>query len=234
MAKNSKSISDSIARNFDATVEGYDSARAKLVPCFETFYATAIRLLPFREDEHICVLDLGAGTGLLSARIRKSFPRPRLRLMDLSAEMLERARQRLCIDDTQVEIVLSDYTREPLGGPYDAVVSALTIHHCEDDTKRTLMRRIYQALRPFGVFVNADQVAAPTASLSQQYDRWWIEEVRQAGASDEEVGDARRRMADDRCSPLQAQLEWLGEAGFQDVDCWFKDGMFAVYSGRRP
>jgi tRNA (cmo5U34)-methyltransferase len=38
----------------------------------------------------------------------------------------------------------------------------------------------------------------------------------------------------DRMAPLNTQLRWLEEAGFQDVDCWYKNFSFAVFGGHRP
>jgi len=42
---------------------------------------------------------------------------------------------------------------------------------------------------------------------------------------------ALERMRADRMSPLAAQLRWLEEVGFRDVDCAYKNYRFAVYSG---
>ena len=73
----------------------YDRASRKLVPCFDDFYRTALDLLPFAPDARFEVLDLGAGTGLLSAMIAEMFPKAQLTLFDLTPEMLTIARQRL-------------------------------------------------------------------------------------------------------------------------------------------
>jgi len=225
--------SGSIAASFDASAAVYDAARARLVPCFERLYSAAVALLPFAEDAPIRVLDLGAGTGLLSGRILAEFPNARLRLVDVAGTMLALARVRLAGAAHTPEIVVADYAQASLGGPYDAVVSALSIHHCDDAAKRDLFRRCRDALVPDGIFVNAEQVAGPTKALEAAYDRAWLDAVRRAGATEAEIAGARARMKEDRCAPLAAQLDWLAEAGFADVDCWFKDGRFAAYAGRR-
>ncbi|WP_334976078.1 hypothetical protein [Nostoc sp.] len=33
---------------------------------------------------------------------------------------------------------------------------------------------------------------------------------------------------------LDIQLHWLEAAGFQNVDCWYKNFSFAVFGGYRP
>src|ERR1700722_4452097 len=75
--------------------DSYDRPRRKLVPCFDDFYRTAIELIPFKPDARFEVLDLAAGTGILSGMIAEAFPKARLTLFDVTPEMLLIARARL-------------------------------------------------------------------------------------------------------------------------------------------
>lgn len=216
---------------FNRTAATYDEARAKLIPPYDRFYATAVALLPFEPDAEMRVLDLGAGTGLLSAFVRERFPSARLRLVDIAESMLERARQRLGTE--RIEYAVRDYSSEPIEGHWDAIVSALSIHHLMDEAKRTLFRRVHAALVPGGVFVNAEQVAGPTPELTRRYYEQWLAQIRERGATGQEIADAEYRMTADRCSSVEDQLAWMREAGFRDADCWFKQGRFAVLAGSR-
>lgn len=216
---------------FERTAATYDAARAKLIPPYERFYGTAVGLLPFDRDAEIRVLDLGAGTGLLSAFVRERFPNARLKLVDVAEGMLERARQRLGND--RVDYAVLDYGSEPIAGEWEAIVSALSIHHLENEAKRELFGRIHAALVPCGVFVNAEQVAGPTAELTRRYHEQWLQQIRERGATEQEIADAEYRMQADRCSSVEEQLAWMREAGFSDADCWLKEGRFAVMRGTR-
>lgn len=69
-----------VAEVFDAVAGSYDDARRRLVPCFDAFYGTAVEvaapplraaLAAGRTPE---VLDLGAGTGLLSLLLAAAVP----------------------------------------------------------------------------------------------------------------------------------------------------------------
>ena len=220
---------------FDRAAPSYDALRRLLIPCFDDFYEAALVLLGDAAGKAPRVLDLGAGTGLLAARVLERFPEARLTLVDLSEGMLAQARSRFeGAPPGQVSMVAADYTAGDLGGPYDAVVSALSIHHLEDPAKRALFRHILAALRPGGVFVNADQAAGPTLARDALYRALWLQAVRAAGVSEADLAAARERMTHDRLSPLAAQLGWLEEAGFAEVDCGFKQWSFVVYAGVRP
>jgi tRNA (cmo5U34)-methyltransferase len=215
---------------FDITAPTYDAHRAKLIPCYDALYRRTTDLIPAGAKN---ILDLGAGTGLLSAFVRQWYPDAHIILADLSEPMLEKARQRFA-EDANVTFEVTDYTTAPITGTYDAIVSALSIHHIEDAAKRTLFDKIFSALRPGGVFVNAEQVAGPTPALDALYKTLWLQQVREAGATPDQIADSLYRQQDDRCASVEDQLDWLREADFTDVDCWFKDNRFAVLAGTRP
>ena len=214
---------------FDRTAATYDADRAKLIPCFEPFYRWAVDLIP---PTALNILDLGAGTGLLSAFVRERFPKANIRLMDNSEPMLARARERLG-DDPRVTYDVGDYTVSPLGTGLDAIVSALSIHHLKDAAKKSLFPRLQGALKPGGVFINAEQVAGPTPALEARYKELWLEQVRALGATEQQIKDSLYRQKEDRCASVENQLTWMREAGFIGVDCWFKDNRFAVLAGKR-
>jgi len=222
-----------VKAEFDRAAKTYDSVRLLMIPCFDDFYGTVARVLPFEPGDAFDALDLGAGTGLLSALLHERFPKARLRLVDISDEMLARARERFA-GASDVRIAVSDYSVEPLPGKFDAIVSALSIHHLDDPGKAALFRRIHDALKPGGKFVNADEVLAPTAALDALYWDEWERQARAAGAPEEEFAGVEERAKYDRPAKLDDQLAWLREAGFADVDCYYKYLMFAVYGGRRP
>jgi tRNA (cmo5U34)-methyltransferase len=165
-------------------------------------------------------LDVGAGTGLLSAAVADSYPDARFELLDGSAEMLAEARERL--GERVLAVHVQDMADGLPPGPFDAVVSALAIHHLEDDDKRVLFGRVYDVLRPGGVFVNAEQLAGPTPELAERYTATWERMCRDLGASDVEIADSKERRRHDRCADLESQLTWLRECGFTTADCIYK------------
>ncbi len=106
---------------FDGAAEGYDRARRQLVPRFDGFYRAAVEALLYRHEDEIRVLDLGAGTGILSAFVARAFPRARITLVDASSDMLGVARRRFENEPARFELLVKDYPQEPLpGGEYDA------------------------------------------------------------------------------------------------------------------
>lgn len=224
-------MSDAV-RIFAEHAPDYHALRRRLVPGLDAFYGTAADLVGLRGGPVTRVLDLGAGTGILGAHVASRHPGVELVLLDGAAPMLAEA-ERLLAPLTVVAVVAD--LREALpAGPFDAVVSALAIHHLDDAAKRDLNSRVLEALRPGGVFVNAEQVRGPTPWLEERQHAGWLQACRREGASEEELTAALGRMRADLHTDMETQLRWLREAGYADVDCFYKRWHFAVIAGWRP
>jgi len=219
------------ANNFATTATTYDRARRQLIPCFDRFYGTTVELLDTIGRPLRRVLDLGAGTGILTEMVAQRHPDASFVLIDEVPEMLELARVRL--DGADAEFVLTSFSESIPAGPFDAVVSALAIHHLPDSEKEQLMHRISSVLTPGGIFVNAEQAAAATPSLDALQSTSWRRSVIAAGLTAPDLAAADLRMAADICATVDQQLAWLRASGFVDVDAPFRDGRFAVITGRR-
>ncbi len=140
------------------------------------------------------ILDLGAGTGVTSQRVLAAYPDARLIGIDESEAMLEHARRVIPAGDFRVARL-----EEPLpDGPFDLVISALTVHHLDGPGKADLFRRIAAAMTPGGRLVVGDVVvpedpADVIAPLDDEYDK---------------------------PSPIPDQISWLEEAGFGARVTW--------------
>ena len=103
-----------------------------------------------------CLLDVGAGTGLLALA---AAPRvERVFALDVSPAMcghLERKLTRLGVDNA--EVVVNSATALPLAdGGVDVVVSNYCFHHLRDREKARALAQIRRVLRPGGRLVFAD------------------------------------------------------------------------------
>jgi len=218
---------------FDAAAASYDAGRRLLIPCFDDFYGTVAELVAAHTPEAPRGLDLGAGTGLLSAVVDSVRPRARLVLTDLAEAMLDKARRRFAgRPDTEYRVM--DHLALAAENEFDLVVSALSIHHLEDDGKAEIYALAARALKPGGLFVNADQVAGDTPDMEARYWRHWYEAAKASGIAAAELEAAVERQQLDRRAPLAPQLAWLRAAGLVEVECRYKNVSFAVMCGRKP
>ncbi|MDD1671338.1 MAG: class I SAM-dependent methyltransferase [Methanomicrobiales archaeon] len=224
---------DGLREAFDAIASRYDGERRWIIPDFAGFYGAAIRAAASPKVTP-SILDIGAGTGLLSEMLLAAYPAASITLVDFSEKMLGVARERLGGREG-VRYLAADYRDADLGGPYDLICSALSIHHLEHGEKRDLCHRIFGSLGPGGIFVNADEVAGETGEIHRRNLAYW-DEFLLGGPLGEEGARAiiGRRERLDRMEKLSVQLRWMQEAGFGGVTVVYQNHTFVVFSGRRP
>lgn len=168
------------------------------------------------------VLDLGTGDGRLMGLVRTAFPSSSGLACDFSDTMLDAAGARF-ENDPAVEVRRHDLN-DPLDetfGTFDAVVSSFAIHHVDDDRKHALYGEILLRLRPGGCFVNLEHVSSPTTELHHRF-------LAELGVSPEQ-DDPSNRLA-----PVETQVRWLAELGFEQTDCHWKWRELAVFGGMAP
>jgi trans-aconitate 2-methyltransferase len=162
--------------------------------------------LPLAGSEH--VLDLGCGTGRITAEIHRRLPGGFLVGADRSDAMVEAASMWLCEHARGAVVVQADGAALPFRRAFDAVFSGATFHWILDHA--ALFRSIITALKPGGRLVAQCGGAGNLAVLRARADRL-REDPRFAAFYDEwtepwyyaDIGSTTRRLA---------------AAGFVDID----------------
>jgi SAM-dependent methyltransferase len=160
-------------------------------------------LLPPNAD----VLELGIGAGVRSSRLLAA--RGRLTGVDLSAEQLRRARERL----PGATLIQADFTELELDPEsFDAVVAAYVLNHLPPEELGPLARKVARWLRPGGYFL----ASYGASDLPGWTGEWLGVEMFFGGLPPEEnrrlVEDARLEVLGDE---LEVSQEPEGEARFQ-------------------
>jgi SAM-dependent methyltransferase len=142
------------------TVE-YDRIIRTYIPHYDESRKVQLELLAAAGiPETARIVDLGGGTGSLAEAILDRFPLASVVVRDIDPEMLAIAQGRLGRLANRVELNLGSFA-DPLPTA-DAVLSAFALHHIPNlEEKADVYRRIREAVRSPGVFLNADAVAGP-------------------------------------------------------------------------
>lgn len=210
-----------VGEHFDEWAATYDAQIREMVPRYEEIHDTLVALLGLRPPKRF--LDLGAGTGYTMRRVLEAFPATTAVGLDVSSEMLGRARQRLAGLDDRADMRESDIASPEIVGSYDAIVSILAVHHLYPDEKRHLFSRIWEHIEPGGIFVLADYFRPAMHRLSELYDL----------PAEPDPHEAEH----DHPDTTAEHLGWLTAAGFAAVDVvWKYDdvGVLVAWRAERP
>jgi tRNA (cmo5U34)-methyltransferase len=226
-----KSLDQLLKEKFGQGTEEYDQQRKHVIPCLEDLYQVTADLSKV-ETSQPKILDLGAGTGLLTSYLYERYPQGGFTLLDLSEEMLDIARARF-ENAPNFSYVVADYLKHDFEGFFDIVVSSLSIHHLEHQDKEILYHKVYDHLNHGGIFVNADQVLGPHPANEEEYQNNWMDKIEVDSLSESEKRIIFDRMKLDNPASLEDNLKWLDKIGYHDVDVYYKYYNFVVMFGRK-
>ncbi len=138
--------------HFDWKPEIYLERIRAEIPGYDELQEQAVAAIPFPPER---VLELGMGTGETTRRLIEAHPEAWVIGLDSSPDMVFRARQ--TYDDVQLARI-----EDPLpDGPWDLVISVLSVNQLDDEKKQALFRRVRDHARAVvigDVFVG-DQLA---------------------------------------------------------------------------
>ena len=215
-----------IQEQFNAIARKYDNYRKCIIPCYDDFYKSSISLLKYYRDNFKKIVDLGAGTGLLTKELYELYPNADYVLIDISKDMLKVAEERFEGLDN-FEFIEYDYLEDILVKNCDLMCSALSIHHLENNEKELLYKNIYKKLDVNGCFINLDLFIGETETINNLYDTWWYDYIDRSGTKEEKEGWMKRKELDKE-NTIPETIGLLKSSGFRMVECIYNFMKFGV------
>jgi tRNA (cmo5U34)-methyltransferase len=226
-------------------IENWASKGGWQAPIREVQTAMVLRMIPHPIDAPTRILDIGAGYGALAAAVLHDRPNAIAVCLDASDAMLRLGQERNADLMDRISFIQASLEGpawvSAVDGNFDVVISARALHHfTENQRRRYIFKEVFSLLGSGGCFINADNVRAPTNSLNERYrrarDEYLDRYVRQSTGGASSLAEARAAMPSTYHGPhnngyLEEELAWLREAGFDDVDCFWKFGTTVVYGG---
>ena len=216
-----------IQEQFNSVARKYDNQRRCFIPCFDDFYKNSISLLKYYKNDFKKIVDLGAGTGLLTKEIYKLYPNAHYLLIDIAKDMLKIAEERFKGLDN-FEFIEYNYVEDIPVKNCDLICSALSIHHLGNGDKENLYKNIYKKLDEDGCFINLDQFIGETETVNDLYNKWWNNYIDHSGITPEEKAAGMERRKLDKENTMPETIELLKNSGFRSVECIYSFMKFGV------
>jgi tRNA (cmo5U34)-methyltransferase len=143
-----------VCAQFHWNPETYLEEIRREIPRYDELQRATVEAIPFAPKR---VLELGMGTGETTRVLLEAYPDAWVIGLDSDPNMVYRLREEY--DDVQLARM-----EDPLpDGPWDLVISVLSVHHLTDDQKHLLFRRVREHSRALviGDVVKADPQVTP-------------------------------------------------------------------------
>ena len=217
----------SVASHLGIRLDEYDARIRTFIPDYEEMLSAAAALVP---PDARTIVDLGIGTGALSARCLERAGRARVVGIDADADMLAIAAGRL---GRRLTTIAGSFLRTPLPRA-DVMVASLALHHVRTrPAKLALYRRIRAALAPRGRLIVVDCTPAVDRDLRAAQQQAWVAHLRRSYSAAKAAGLLAAWSHEDVYVPLDVELRMVRDAGLRAEIAWRK-GPFAVIMAKRP
>lgn len=214
---------------FNQLGDSYSDLIRKCVPRYEEMLWALLNYLP-SDWMPGRILELGCGTGNLTALLAQRFPSSNIHVVDVAADLLSVCRQHL--GDRTIDYTCCDFRELDLtAASYELVISSISLHHLDDAEKKLLFGRLHDSLCSNGWMAYADQFSAPRTEVYQQHLAAWRQ---QAACDDSEWEEWMSHQEEhDHHASLTDQFDWLRQAGFEQIDCVWRHLLWTVVQARK-
>ena len=214
----------SVASHLGIKLSEYDKSIRTFIPDYEEMLGVAAAAVPAHTRT---IVDLGIGTGALSARCLESAPKARVAGIDMDPAILALAARRL---GDRASLTTGSFLRTPLPS-CDAVVASYALHHVRTRAaKAALYRRIRAALRRRGIFLNVDSQPASDRQVWRDQRDAWLAHLRRSYSASRSAAIFNAWAGEDVYVPLDVEIDLMERGGFH-VEVLWRRGAFAVLRG---
>jgi tRNA (cmo5U34)-methyltransferase len=169
----------------------------------------------FLPEHTKAIIDFGIGTGLELKEIFKRFPNIEVTGLDIAENMLQLLKETYPCEN--IHLHCENYLNFDFGKcKYDAALSVMTLHHYEHDEKTNLYRRIYDCIKPDGVYIECDYMLSEQEhENAQELENLYFSEYKRY-KYEQKLTDNREYHYDRPCT-VSNQKKMLSNAGFKNI-----------------
>ena len=236
--QHTKSTPEAIRNNFDQQVERFSNLETGQTTaidsplCMELVARSAALLNPDAKR----VMDLGCGGGNYAVKVTSLLPDVDCTLIDLSANMLVKAEERVLENISgKVLAIQGDYREIPLEeNAYDVITAGTTLHHLREDQEwESVFTKVFNALKPGGTFWINDIVLGETTEINQLMLDGWLSMLKKQISPEEIEMYMERYESEDTPRTLSYQLDLIKQIGFRETIVLHKHFNFAAFGARK-
>ncbi len=198
---------------YDRIINLYALRRTERLRVLET-------LLPVHSSSECRILELGAGTGIMTELLAEHYPHSVIEAVEGAEKMMEQAKSKTVLQDNdgRIKWILADYSSPSwlagVSGPFSLVVTIDALHHLTHERKRELYREIYDSMEQGGCFLVSDHITSTEPYFNDPQYVLWVQEVLENLKGIEKDSDLAR-LLEDQSSLSYSKLQDMSVSAFR-------------------
>mmetsp|Transcript_93327 Transcript_93327/g.216989 ORF Transcript_93327/g.216989 Transcript_93327/m.216989 type:complete len:373 (+) Transcript_93327:55-1173(+) len=223
-----------VQEEFDELAMEYNKLIHVWVPWYDEMLAVTVGALPTKPTTPV-ILELGCGTGNLSAAVLAALPGVTLHVVDDSKESLSLCRHRNRLNKQEVAYHQQDFMDLDFGAAsLDHVVTTISLHHLEETCRKVLFTRTYKWLKPGGSLVYTDIFRGGDQEEDNRFCEDWKTASYAKGATDEQWSRFMEHdRKQDKHSSMAVVTGWLRKIGFVNIEVTWSRSLWATVVARK-
>ncbi len=226
-----KSLDEVTPFCFDKKVaEVFDDMASRSIPLYASIRNWQVKVVERMYLPHSTIYDIGCSTGNTLIEIRKLFRPFHMVGVDPSQDMLNVCSRKFADLGMEEVELLNEYAQDVDFKNAGVILMNYTLQFIPAQDRLDLLKKLYDALLPGGIFLFSEKVVEPTKMMQDLETDLYYDFKRINGYSELEI--AHKREALDQVlvpDTIDAHLLRLKDAGFEEVMLWNKWFNFASF-----
>lgn len=231
-----KSTVKEIRERFDNEVERFSNIETGQVATMdatislELITETAKRIVPKAKD----LLDIGSGAGNYTLKMLSKIPSLHCTLNDLSAPMLDKAKERLSNSSAKSITTIQGDIREVelKENSFCIIITGAVLHHLRDDKDwEDTFTKLYKTLKPGGCLMISDLITQEIESVNEYMSERYASYLESLNGKEYQQKVFDYIAKEDTPRSLTYQLELMKKVGFKKTEILHKNTCFGAFGG---
>jgi len=215
---------------FDEEVANvFDDMISRSVPFYKENLSLSINILKKYLKNGDKILDLGSSTGTFLINLAKQKSNLKLRGIDNSPAMIERAKNKAKAFGVDINFVETDFLTYPFE-KNRLIIANYTIQFIRPIKREKLISKIFNSLEKNGLFLMSEKLISEDKKLNKILIDEYYNYKKQKGYSEYEIAKKREALENVLIPYTEEEnKEMLKNAGFKHIETIFRWGNFATF-----
>lgn len=219
---------------FDENVASvFDDMLARSIPFYKEVITLICDLVGKNTQKNSLVIDLGCSTANTLLSIYHKDDTLKLKGIDNSSAMLERAQKKIIAHGASIELECADITKTDLRGS-DIILANYMLQFIRPLKRNEFVKKIADSLNVGGLFIFSEKIFFDESVLNKQMIDIYYDFKKLQGYSEFEISQKREALENVLVPYSEEEnKQMIKDAGFSYVESIFKYGNFVTFLAKK-